>query len=475
VIQQLKRLAGDSFLYALMSVSTKLIAFVMFPIYIKFLPPAEFGTLGIIDATISILGLLIIFGTDTALGFYYFEEKDENKRMVLVQNVMGLRLLISVVVSIIILLLGDTFSEWLGIGPTYLSMLYLSVGVLWLDSINLLILTVYRFETKTVKVVLFTITKMALIALFSFLFLLYVSQSLGSIVLGRALSAVIVLLLSGKQLLTFFRLRFDRDLWKKVIYYGAPLVPASLSFWVIGSANRYIIAGFSGLTDVGIYEAAFRFAAMISLLTYGIQMAWRPYSMQMKDHPEGKQFFASAYYIIFAVGMVGIVVVTSVIPWVFMLIDAKYQTAFQYVGFLSFTSFLNFYYLIVSTGLLVAKKTKTISTILMIAMVLNVLLNVVLYQPFALWGIVISNAVTLLFTCTVVFIQSQKYFYVPVHIGKLMFLLIQSILTMAAMVYVQLHDLPAWYQVVIWIYFLLTFVFMRIDRDIKELKPSSKS
>jgi O-antigen/teichoic acid export membrane protein len=470
LLAQLKRLAGDSFLYALMSVSTKLIAFIMFPIYTHYIQPAEYGVLGIIDGTIAILGYFVIFGTDTALAFYYFEEKDTEKKLQYVQNVMAFRLLVAVSLTVFALLAGNNLIPWLNISSELMPFFYLSLLTLVLDSINILALTVYRYEMRTLRVVLLTIAKMLFIAILSYFLLIYWSESIGSIVWGRIISISIVILLSGRQMIKYLKLRFDKEIWIKVLKYGAPLVPASLSFWVMGSSNRYIIAAMDNTASVGIYVAAFQFATMISLLTYGIQMAWRPYSMQMKDHPDGKTFFSKAYTIIFTVGMIGIVFVTSVMPLVILMLDPKYQASYQYVGFLSLASFLNFFYIIVSSGLLFAKKTKSISGILVLAAVLNIILNIVMYIPFGLWGIVISNVIAYLLTCILVFIQSQKYYHVPIQIGKMSFLFIQSVITIAAMVYLQVNDFAWGYQIVPWLYFFASLAICRIDREFKGLK-----
>jgi O-antigen/teichoic acid export membrane protein len=465
-----KKLVEDSFIYALMSVSTKLIAFVMTPIYTRLIVPEQFGMLGIIDGTIAILSYLVIFGTDTALAFYYFEEKDAEKKLQYVQNVMAFRLLVAVALTVIALLAGSQLSPWLQIDGALMPFFYLALLTLVLDSFNVLALTVYRYELRTLRVVLLTVAKMLLIAILSCILLVFWSTSIGSVIWARVISITIVIALSGRQMLKYVKLRFDKEVWRKILKYGAPLVPASLSFWVMGTSNRYLIAVMDNMATVGIFVAAFQFATMISLLTYGIQMAWRPYSMLMKDHPEGKVFFSKAYTIIFTVGMAGIVIVTSVMPFVVLLLGEEYRSSYQYVGFLSLASFLNFYYIIVSSGLLFAKKTTLISGILVFTALLNVGLNIALYFPFGLWGVVISNVITYLLTCIWVFVQSQKYYHVPIQIGKLSFLFIQSVITIAVMVYLQVSEFAGWYQLFPWLYFIATLAVCRVDRDFMGLK-----
>ncbi|MDP4171982.1 MAG: polysaccharide biosynthesis protein, partial [Bacillota bacterium] len=60
MLAQLKRLGADSLLYAFMNVGTKLIAFIMLPIYTHFMSRGKLGVLTIIDNWTSMLTFLII-------------------------------------------------------------------------------------------------------------------------------------------------------------------------------------------------------------------------------------------------------------------------------------------------------------------------------------------------------------------------------------------------------------------------------
>jgi O-antigen/teichoic acid export membrane protein len=57
----------------------------------------------------------------------------------------------------------------------------------------------------------------------------------------------------------------ERSTLGKYFRFGAPLIPAELTYWFITYANRLFLAGYWTLDDVGRYAAAYRFATVLSL------------------------------------------------------------------------------------------------------------------------------------------------------------------------------------------------------------------
>ncbi len=87
MLEQLKKLGSDSLLYALMNMGTKLIAFFMMPVYTRYLGINEYGALEMLDMLISMLVFFVIFGTDSALAFYYFDTEDKNKKIQYIKKI----------------------------------------------------------------------------------------------------------------------------------------------------------------------------------------------------------------------------------------------------------------------------------------------------------------------------------------------------------------------------------------------------
>lgn len=469
MLAQLKRFAGDSLIYALMSVGTKIIAFIMTPFYTRTLTGEEMSALTLIDSSLAILSFLIIFGTDSALAYYYIEAKESEKKVEYVRNVMTFRLLLALLITLSFVLFGKQLADLLVGKPEFYLALQISMVTIVLDTINVLILTVLRYDFQSFRVAILTFTKMAGIALLAYLFLTFVEESLSSLIYARLLSAALILMVTLPEIWKYLRLRFNWSIWKEVLSYAAPLVPASLAFWVIGQSNRYVALFYEGKGSEipGHIGVIFQFASIITLVTYGIQMAWRPYSMKLKDREDAKNLFAKVYVVILAIGLLAVLFITTISPYVMKVNDPDFWGDYPYIGFLSLASFLNFYYLIVTVGMFFEKKTGKVTTAFLIASVLNLVLNVILYPMYQIWGIVISNNITYLFVLVYLYRYSQSIYHIPAKTGKLGFMLLQAILTIGAITYVQMNGLPWYWIVMAWSYFLGSLLLIRIDRDLR--------
>lgn len=467
MFSQLKRLGGDSLLYALMNVGTKIIAFIMFPIYTYYIPdPAVYGVLDYVERITAMLTFLVIFGTDSALAFFYFDTKDEKKRLIYIQQAMLIRLFIIMLCFIFFFIMGKWLAVQLFDDPNAVHLLYISAGILLVDNVLSLILTVLRFQFKTVKVVVLTILKMSLVASLSYLFLVTFMTSIEGILIPRIISSVIVLVFTIKYLVKFISFKINKTILKEILKYAAPLVPASLFFWVIINSNVFFLKEFSTFTEVGIYSTALKFATMITLLTSGVQMAWRPFSMSLKDKPDSPLLFARLYMGILLIGAFGVLIIATVMPWVIQLLGENYHEAYKYVAPIAAVTFLNFYYLIISVGIFFSKKTKFISIAFGISAVLNIVFNFIFIPLFSIWGAVFSYLLSYVIAVILIFNKSQKLYYVPISLIKISFIFCNMLITVFTIIYFQEHDKSWFYFIIAWMYFIVSVLLIRVDKDL---------
>ncbi len=447
----------------------------MLPIYTGYLTVAEYGVLDIMDRITSMLIFLVIFGTDSALSYYYFDTKNEHKKLEYVRTVMYFRLFI----VFILFMVAVVFGEWLAIeffdNASYQSLFYWAAGVLFFDTMVVVMLMVFRFDFKTIRVVIFTVLKMLLIAVISYVIIRFFNRTPEGVLMGRMVSNAFVffmLLFFGWK---YFKPSFNMMTVKEILKYATPLVPASLAFWIIANSNAFFIKYYGTLEDVGIYGAATKFATIITLLTSGVQMAWRPYSMSIKDKEDSPLLFSKVYYLILLVGIFGVMAIATVMPWLIKILDPKYTEAYKYVALVSAATFLNFYYLIISVGLFIQKKTGIISYTFGIVGIVNIILNVTLIPPFGVWGAVAAYLISYLSAITFIFKKSQKLYYVPVSYGKMSILFLSMIISVVGIIYIQESSIHNLWIAGGWIFLIIMILISRVDKDIrkKSIKESA--
>jgi len=78
-----------------------------------------------------------------------------------------------------------------------------------------------------------------------------------------------------------FSLRPDLAVLKKYLRYSLPLVPAVALYWVVNSSDRYVIVHFLGLSEAGVYSAAYRLAQVMKLMIQPISFVLLPLVARM--------------------------------------------------------------------------------------------------------------------------------------------------------------------------------------------------
>nr|WP_278187304.1 MULTISPECIES: oligosaccharide flippase family protein [Bacillaceae] len=460
-------MGGETLLYALMNVGTKLIAFLMLPIYTHYLTTTEMGVFENIEAMVSVLTFVVIFGTDNALAFYFFKTDDHKEQDKFVQTVLTFRFLLAVFFLLLFIIFGPLFSKFL-LGISSYSKLFILAGVVLVsESVITLILTYYRYQFKAKKVAVITLIQLGLVASFTFVLLKYLNYKVESVYVSRLVSGALIILVLIIPIIKFFSFKVDFKILKRILAYGAPLVPASIAFWVITFANRFFLTHMESLESAGVYGVAIKFAAMISLLTSSIQMAWRPYSLSIQKNENAPQIYAQISSLILMLGMVGLVGVATIAPFLMkiMVSSNAYQGASKYIAFLSLGSFLSFYYLIISVGLFIKEQTKVLSKYVIYSAILSVILNIILIPLLSIWGAAIALVLSYLFVNVIIFKKSQEFYYIPLSIKKNGFIFLVGLVAMLTVTFIYELDLSKWFISIPWLALLgAVFFVVKLDK-----------
>lgn len=475
-MQGLKGFFADSILYTFMNSATKVINLFLLIFLTNEFTRESYGMLVNIDSLIGILGYLIIFGTDSALAYYYIEEESSKSKVLYVQNVMTFRLAIAFFFFVLSLLGGNLISSLYGEVNFGLAV-QISMLTLILDSAFLLLCTVYRFDLQTKKVIALNLLKLIGIVCLTYIFIYSISSSINSIIYARLISAVVVLLFLFNQSYIYFKLNFNREILVKILQYAAPLVPVSISVWALNSSSTFFITFLMSKSYAGTFGVAIRFAMLISLLTYGIQMAWRPYSTRLAKNKNAPLVFSKVYTVIFSLGMLFIVLITLLmgVDILFKAIVGKnFWDARYFVSLLSLGSFLNFFYLILSTGLFVTKNTKNISIYFGISALVNVFLNFVLIYNFGLWGAVASYLITNILLVILTFRHSQVHWPVPFDLKKNVGIFLITILVICTILWMQIKQSSWLGIIVITVIYAISIYYAGIHNEKKFLYKEHK-
>ncbi|MBO5089251.1 MAG: polysaccharide biosynthesis protein [Lachnospiraceae bacterium] len=211
-------------------------------------------------------------------------------------------------------------------------------------------------------------------------------------------AALILVLARGKILCNIDCRLLSKSMLKELIDYSWPMIPNSLSLWMLHFSDRLVLLQFVGIEANAIYGAANKIPSMYSLANSAFTLAWQENaSVNLKDE-DSAAYYGNMFDHILRIlaGILAMLIAMTPILFV-VLIKGDYDAAYGQMAFLlmsmffsSISSFLG--------GIYVAhKRTKNVGATTIIAAAINLVIDLILVQSLEIYAASISTLVAYMF------------------------------------------------------------------------------
>jgi O-antigen/teichoic acid export membrane protein len=452
--QLLKRLMSDSIAFAFVTIGNKFVAFFLFPIFLRYLTVNEYADWGLTNTIMIVISYFAILGTDAALAFYYHDVKTDQEK----KGYFTASLIITGLIGLLFVVLFYFLSEPLAqviyqTGSDNQWILFTALSAMMISVLNQMILGYLRLERRKWQFVIFSILNMAGSSLISIYFVMELGLGLQGIfygqLLGQGTVAVCLLLLLHRHLTFSVKNTFIRNL----LQYGFPLLPTLLAFWIINTTSRIFVYYLVSPESAAIFDAASRVASFIVLLTASFQLAWRPFSMSIKDREDAPQLFRILAKAILLVGSIAVLLFSFIteplMQWLAGAKEAEYSESFRYIWALSYSTVLNMLHLVIGVGLFIQKKTSVVSRVFMKVAVVYLLGSLLLIPFFELWGVCFMNIFVYILINVLLYRENQKVYPVDFQFRSMAIFLVLFLGLMSGITWLQVIGVEN-----IWLYYL---------------------
>lgn len=214
-----------------------------------------------------------------------------------------------------------------------------------------------------------------------------------------ACSAVFVFLVGRCS--AFFRLRkFSASLWKEMLRYCVPMIPASISFWVINASDMFYVQGMCGGVDghsstwwVGLLKSGYYLPQIITIVGQIFYEAWQ--LSAVTEESERQEFFSRVFRVYASVMFCCAAGVVWLCQPMMHIFREDYFLGWQFVPFLTLASlctclnnFLNSVYVVYK------RSTSSLYTMLAGALA-NLVLNYFFIRWLGPWGVTLASFLSL--------------------------------------------------------------------------------
>ena len=402
----------DIGIYAIGNIGSKLITFMMVPLYTYFVH--DTSDFGYYDLCLTVCLLLVPFVTlqlrDGAFRFL-LDCDDDTQRQRIVTFVTR-TLLTTIVLSSLIAIFLALF--------TSIHYLGYILGLLIAMSLQEVYSQVFRGLGNNRAFVAVGILSALGIGVFSIIFVAALGWGIKGIFMANILARVLALILVEMRVRLLTRnTRWHLDtrlVAKDILRYTMPLLPGSLCWWLTGSSDRLFISHFLGLDINGVYAVAIRFTGIINTLAIIFYQAWQETAILQYNSPDRDRFFSrmfSSYIFLLGIILVGYVFLLKAnYGW---LVAVEYQESLNYIYPLGLSAVIFALAAFFDMGYQCAKDTPRTLPAIVLAAIVNVILNFALIKPLGVYGVIITQLVTYIVLFIYRWHDMRRYFILSVN------------------------------------------------------------
>ena len=446
-----KRLVSNTVIFAIGTFSSKVLVFLLMPLYTWALSPDQYAVTDLIVQTGNLLLPLVTLGIVNAI-IRFGLDRSVCKSDVLTAGFLTLFIgftalfLFWPLISKISIISGNTF------------LVYLFVLTSSLRSICSNFVRARGYvRLYALDGVLSTITTILFNVLFLVVFQFGVLGYVMAIVCSDLLSAGFLFIVAGLH--KYIRIRnLDKDVWKQMLLYSLPLIPNTICWWITNVSDRYIVTYMLGHTADGLYAVSYKLPTIISLFSTIFMNAWQ-ISAVTEEKGRSKFFtriFRSYSSLIFLVG-------ACIFPFskilVSLLAQDSYYEAWKFIPFLVMATVFNCFGTFTGSVYTVEKKSILSFLTISAGAVLNIVLNLLLIPLWGVNGAAFSTFVSYLLVFILRFLTSRRF--IRIRIPFIRFTL--NTLILGAQSLIMIFEVPGWIAFEV----ILTAVLFAIN--IKEL------
>lgn len=390
---------------------SKILVFLMLPLYTNVLTTQEYGTIDIISTTINLSIPIFTLSISEAI-LRYTMEKNVIKEEVLKESLKV------IVKGFLILLILSPITIFFKLPLIYV-VIFL---IYYLTTAIINALSYYTKGTNNLKLLgISNIIRALLLVSLNCLMLLVLKLNIIGYYISLIVSDIIFILillipvLKNKQK----RIKQNNQLAKEMKSYSKPFIINSISWWINNASDKYLVLFFCGINLTGIYSIAYKIPSMLEVVQNIFAQAWQISAIKEYKSKEANAFFSTMYkYYNFILIMTVLIILLFLKPISKILFAKEFYAAWKFVPFLllailfgALSGFLGSLYAANKDSKMYAKST-------LIGAISNIILNLILIPIFNAYGAAIATFISYLVVWIIRVKNIKKYLEIKIEHKK---------------------------------------------------------
>ncbi|MES2650797.1 MAG: polysaccharide biosynthesis C-terminal domain-containing protein [Bacteroidota bacterium] len=452
----LKKFLGQTAIYGISTVLSRLFNFILTPIYTKVYAKSVYGIFTNMYANASLVNAILAFGMEST--YFRYLNKHEDKKQEVYNNSFFCIAFIATLFLITGLVFSGSIASYLASNVSevkdYKQYVAFFLWILFVDAICVIPFAKLRADNKAIK---YSIAKFLNIGCFVgfnliFIFVLpailknnwmgadwlsswYRHQWIGYVFLSNLIASLVTFVFLLPEFLKL-QLKFDRPLFSSMFSYSWPILIANLSFIVNENLDKIVLKWLlpANVADgeVGIYGAVCKIAIFLSIFITAFRLGAEPFFFSHAKNENAKKTYATIlHYFVIALALIFVGLIANIeILKHFISRDndqmAEYWVGLPAVPFLLFGYVCLGIYMNLSVWYRLSDQTRFGLYISIVGASITIVLNFVLIPRYSYMGSAWVSMGAYFVMMVLSYVLGQKYYPIPYNLKRIFAYLVVS-------------------------------------------------
>jgi O-antigen/teichoic acid export membrane protein len=421
LLEEIKKLLKHSSVYSLGNILNKAVGFLLIPFYTHYLTTADYGTLELLDLSVTLVGLLLNMWMNASLVRHYYEYDDAKSRNEVVSTALIATSLTAALFSAAGLLWARGISALILKSPEFYSFVRVIACNLFVTCVNSVSFSYLRARQRSSSVVVANSVSLIVGLALNIYFLAVIHTGVVGILYSGLISNVLVTAVLTALTVTQVGLDFDGAKLKTIVAFGLPLILTSFSAFELNFADRFFLQHYSDISTVGIYALGYKFGYMLSfLIIQPFIMIWGARMYEVSKRPDaGDVFSRISAYLMLLMCTAALAMSLFIKEVISIVASAGFHDAYKVVPAVALAYVFYGMSYFFQTGVYISKKTAYLGLMGILCASANVGLNLVLIPRYAAMGAAWATALSFLLMAVLAYMFSQRVYPIPYSLFRI--------------------------------------------------------
>ena len=424
IIDHIKRTIQLGSIYSIGSISQGALFVLLFPIYTSFLSPQDFGIIGLMSITVSLLTRFVSSPLNSAFTRFYYAPEYREKSGILLFNLFLWALLIITCFAVIFWRISEYLAGVLLQDRNLAHLLKIYALILFLQPFSSLFLCLLRMLERAKYFVFTSISSLLLSAGLTLYLLTVLKKGVLALIVGNLLSLIVTIIMVLPVFIKKSTFRLSRSTLIPPLKYAYPLLLSEYSNLLIQSGDRYVLRIFNSVSTVGLYSFGYQIAGILqTALVTPLKQALQPVVLKQEEDPEAIRHLlrmgATYFYLI---GCAACLLISLFSREILMLFARKevFWAAWVIVPTITYSYVQHGLGNFVGWGMGLMKKSFHVSGIVLVAALVNIGLNFLFIPQWGMLGAAFATILSYIVWNFLKAYYSAKFYDLHFEVGRLL-------------------------------------------------------